>query len=423
MINIYNHLISLTILLAVVIALRLLLFKRLSKKTFVILWIVCLTRLLIPASVSSRFSICNLFSAGETRQPAVSTVSASADISGESAASIWPILILIWLTVALLFTVRLMIRHGRAVREYREALPYESLWLAEWRMCHRLLRPLRVRQSDKAKGAFTYGIFRPVIVLPKSLCCRGREEIECILEHEYVHIAGFDVLFKWAVALAACIYWFHPFVWIMYFLSIKDLEFSCDEAVVRRLGRKERTEYAALLIRLEESRLASSFVGAGFGRNSTRERIEAIMNIKKTTIAGLALSALLVTGVTVAFGTSARASEEKNTVPNANDSKIVDSTGVDRSSKVIKDSDVIEAEKIDKNGSNNNKTVSGEDDANITSNDKSGTENTYVISINGDGHLLKLQDASGKTLKTYNNSKPFEDSLSTDDGIFTISNK
>lgn len=396
MINIYNHLISLTILLAVVIALRLLLFKRLPKKTFVILWIVCLTRLLIPASVSSRFSIYNLFSMGETGRAVVSTVSASADMSGESAASIWPILILIWLTVALLLTVRLVIRHGRAVREYREALPYESLWLAEWRMCHRLRRPLRVRQSDKAKGAFTYGIFCPVIVLPKSLCCRSREEIECILEHEYVHIAGFDVLFKWAAALAACIYWFHPFVWIMYFLSIKDLEFSCDEAVVRRLGRKERTEYAALLIRLEESRLASSFVGAGFGRNSTRERIEAIMNIKKTTIAGLALAALLVTGVTVAFGTSARASENENKQLGTQESEVIGTTGA------------AGTEKIEKNGSDGNKTVKSGDSSD---NEKAAQIEMHIISEDDGEYTLRVKDSSGKTLKTYKIGGPFYDSI------------
>lgn len=145
----------------------------------------------------------------------------------------------------------------------------------------------------------TYGVINPVIILPKSLPADS-EEMRFALAHELVHIRRFDVLLKVVLTAAACVHWFNPLAWAMLSLAGRDIELSCDEAVLEQLGCK-REDYAMALIRLEERR--SIPTGAAFGRNAVRERIEAIMKFKKTTLAGIIFSACLIAGTTTAFAT------------------------------------------------------------------------------------------------------------------------
>ena len=54
--------------------------------------------------------------------------------------------------------------------------------------------------------------------------------------HEQTHIRRFDHVFRIIGYLTLCIHWFNPLVWIAFFVSGKDMEMSCDEAVIRKLG-------------------------------------------------------------------------------------------------------------------------------------------------------------------------------------------
>ena len=36
--------------------------------------------------------------------------------------------------------------------------------------------------------------------------------------------------------LALVIHWFNPLVWVAFVLASKDMEMSCDEAVIRKVG-------------------------------------------------------------------------------------------------------------------------------------------------------------------------------------------
>ena len=47
-----------------------------------------------------------------------------------------------------------------------------------------------------------------------------------------------------------CIHWFNPLVWIAFVLAGKDMEMSCDEAVIKKLGPDIRADYSASLLRL-----------------------------------------------------------------------------------------------------------------------------------------------------------------------------
>jgi beta-lactamase regulating signal transducer with metallopeptidase domain len=108
---------------------------------------------------------------------------------------------------------------------------------------------------DTIAVPLTYGIWRPVILLPKIISSKDEWRLKYILAHELVHIKRFDTLRKWLLAAALCIHWFNPLVWAMYVLANRDIELACDEAVVRAFGQTSRSQYALALIGMEEAKI------------------------------------------------------------------------------------------------------------------------------------------------------------------------
>ena len=105
--------------------------------------------------------------------------------------------------------------------------------------------------SDEVISPFTYGILKPVIVLPETLDMSNHALLDYILTHEYIHIKRFDVILKWLSAAALCVNWFNPLVWVMYVLFCRDIELSCDEGVVRFKGGINKKSYALALLDME----------------------------------------------------------------------------------------------------------------------------------------------------------------------------
>lgn len=95
------------------------------------------------------------------------------------------------------------------------------------------------------------GLFRPKIYLPSTLT---ETERGYILRHEQYHLRRRDHVVKLLSFLALCVHWFNPLVWAAFILAGKDMEMSCDEAVVRELGEDIRADYSASLLSLATGR-------------------------------------------------------------------------------------------------------------------------------------------------------------------------
>ena len=59
---------------------------------------------------------------------------------------------------------------------------------------------------------FTYGLLRPVIVLPASADEWTTDRRRSVLLHELAHVRRRDLLTNAIVQLACAVYWFHPLV-------------------------------------------------------------------------------------------------------------------------------------------------------------------------------------------------------------------
>lgn len=100
---------------------------------------------------------------------------------------------------------------------------------------------------------------------------------------------------------------------MLYIFANRDIELSCDEAVVRHFGEGSKSAYARALIYMEETKSRPMPLGSNFGRDVAEERITAIMRRRKPSVFADVLGIILVAGVTVAFATSAFATGGQKT--------------------------------------------------------------------------------------------------------------
>ena len=158
-------------------------------------------------------------------------------------------------------------------------------------------------ESDRIDSPFVFGIFRPRIYLPFALPQKYREPI---LAHEKTHIRHLDPLLKALAFTLLALYWFHPLVWVSYFLFTRDLELACDERVVRDMDPASRADYseALLLCSAPEKHIFS--IPVAFGETRVKSRIRAALNYKKPAFWILTGSAVLLTVLAVCFLTNPR---------------------------------------------------------------------------------------------------------------------
>ncbi len=171
--------------------------------------------------------------------------------------------------------------------------------------CIRLFRqiegavPLRkeLYLADYISTAFVLGIVNPRIYLPSYL---SPEELGYIIAHERCHIKRMDHVFRLLAYLALCLHWFNPLVWLAFVLSGKDMEMSCDEAVIRMYGPRIRAEYSQSLLRLATGRRSFALTPLAFGEGDTKERVINMSKWKKPKLWATILALVVCVAVLVA---------------------------------------------------------------------------------------------------------------------------
>ena len=152
-----------------------------------------------------------------------------------------------------------------------------------WGKLHRRLRNGRrergrIYRLPGAGTPFVYGVFRTKIFLPEEL---EAEEEAFVLRHEEIHVRRRDPLWRMLAWLALCIHWFNPLVWLAYGLSEKDMEMSCDEAVIRELGPGVKKAYTTSLLSMAAGRSRLARTPIAFGEQDTGSRIRHVLRYKK----------------------------------------------------------------------------------------------------------------------------------------------
>lgn len=195
------------------------------------------------------------------------------------------VLALVWLAGAAFLLGYSVVSMLRLRRRLVGAVPLEGekgVWLA-----------------DHIPSPFVLGVFRPRIYLPSELPAGERDYI---LLHERTHIRRFDHIFRALAWLALAVHWFNPLVWAAFHLAGRDMEMSCDEAVLSRMGGNIRADYSTSLLRLSQGGKLPAGPLA-FGDGDPRGRIRNILRWKKPALWVVAAGMLLVLTMCVALAT------------------------------------------------------------------------------------------------------------------------
>ena len=301
-----------SVLIIAVVVVRAVLIYKIPKKTFLILWEIVFLRLLIPFSIPFVFSIYTLLnritSDATFRSPAANmpnTAWVQEHRVGTPASS--SIFFVVWCTGMIVFSLFFIVSYLRCRVEFQTSLPVNSDYAAQWLREHSIIRSISIRQSDRILSPLTYGVFHPVILMPKETDWNNTNHLLYMLSHEYIHVCRLDILKKIIATIVLCIHWFNPMVWVMYLLFNRDVELTCDECVVRQFGEKSKAVYSLILINMEEKQSGLFPFCTNFSQNAIEERITAIMKMKKTTKISFVSACLIVGGIMTMFATSAQA--------------------------------------------------------------------------------------------------------------------
>ena len=155
----------------------------------------------------------------------------------------------------------------------------------------------RIAEVSGLATPFLWGVWRPVIYLPTGL---DAEEKKYIIAHESCHRKRKDSVLKIAVFAVTAVHWFNPLVWVAWILFCRDMEVSCDEAVLAGAGVSVKKEYAQSLLKYAAAQSGYMMTPVTFGEPSVKMRIKNVLRFRKKNVVLTVAAAFIVAAA--AFG-------------------------------------------------------------------------------------------------------------------------
>lgn len=207
---------------------------------------------------------------------------------------------LIWLMVALILLVQKVTAYHSFIRYVKAGLnPVSNV-----EQLDRLSviaeqtgrkRPVDLCVNPLVSSPLLIGFFRPYIVLPSADI--PEKDFQYIVLHELTHYKRRDMFYKWLVQITVCLHWFNPLVYLMRREITKACEFSCDEAVLSKMGYDNAQDYGKILLdamaAVGKYKESLATVTLSENKQLLKERLGAIMNLKRKSKATLFATSVL----------------------------------------------------------------------------------------------------------------------------------
>lgn len=147
------------------------------------------------------------------------------------------IFLLLWFLGVLFFTLRIIIGLARLHRLSSRCAPVLSLEVtqaaSQFSAAFNIKRHVRLLANHGPSAMpLTWGVFRPIILLPSAAADWPALRRRIVLTHELAHVARRDWLFQICAELARALYWFHPLAWLAATRLRQESERACDDAVL-----------------------------------------------------------------------------------------------------------------------------------------------------------------------------------------------
>ncbi len=159
-----------------------------------------------------------------------------------------PIILYVWMAGVLLVLARLAAGILRVAVISRRAMTIEQ---GGFETRPDVQRSVTIKRSDRTTIPLTWGLLRPVILLPESADAWTPDRMRIVLAHELAHVKRQDCLTQILAQIACALYWFHPLVWIAVARLRREREQACDDRVLA-LGNSA-SDYAAHLVEVARS--------------------------------------------------------------------------------------------------------------------------------------------------------------------------
>lgn len=177
------------------------------------------------------------------------------------------------------------------------------------RLCTAVIYEGNIWQSDMIGTPFVFGIFRPKIYVPFNM--QGKD-FSLIIAHEREHIRHGDHIWKLLFYVILIIHWYNPLMWVAYKKFSDDLEFACDERVIGKISEDERKAYAMTLLNYAARTPLRFAERLYFGCEKIRDRIENIINYKDQNRLLIAIFVLILFLVTYGMLTDPNPNADNN---------------------------------------------------------------------------------------------------------------
>lgn len=274
--------------------------KKIPRRLTTFLWIIPFLRMIFPFGLNSSYGLMALLSKLTTKTIVVyqptDDIAFSMTNSVMAADTYFPITYkvnilenifrvasVVWIIVSLAILLMLAVTYFTTINEIKDSTHLND----------------NIYLSEKIVSPAVYGIVKPKIILPVSYKDR---DVEFIILHEKTHIRSFDNLWRIIAFIIVAVHWFNPLSWLFLKGFLADLELSCDERVLTKIGYDRAKDYASSL--LESNHVVTVFASA-FGGAKIHTRIENILSFKKLTWLSLTVFIVLIGAIFYALLTNA----------------------------------------------------------------------------------------------------------------------
>ena len=304
-----------------VMAVRLLLRRRASRRALCLLWVLVALRLVLPvnltvespmslqaqeapvtrayhamqeAGTQGRESVAEKDTTAPTVTPSV-TPSATGTLQ-KPAQTVTLAVYLPWLWAI-----------GAGCMVLYMALSFLWMWCALRRAHHVEGNVYRCRHWSTP---FVLGVFAPRIYVPVTV---AEEDLPQVLAHERCHIRRWDHVFKPLAFVLLAVHWFNPVLWAAYILLGRDMENACDELVLKDADRAQRAAYSRALVACAAQPKMAAVCPLAFGEVAVKERVKNVINYKKPAVWAAVMLAIAVVIIGVCLLT--KPAEDKSGYP------------------------------------------------------------------------------------------------------------
>ena len=276
-----------------VMAVRLLLRRRASRRALCLLWVLVALRLVLPVrfTVESPVSLQAeetpvnrvyhaMQEAGAPAPSETGTATAKPSAPSDTAAAVIPAS-----PAAETGTLRLFARYlpWLWVMGMGGMAAYMLLSLVWMRLTLRRAEHVRdnVYRCAQWSTPFVLGIIAPRIYVPESV---SPEDLPQVLAHERCHIRRWDHVMKPAAFLLLAVHWFNPVLWASYILLGRDMENACDEMVLKNADTTQRAAYSRALVSCAAQPRMAAVCPLAFGEVAVKERVKNVIHYKKPAV-------------------------------------------------------------------------------------------------------------------------------------------